>query len=180
MGYLLFSPNGRIAKHRFWQGMVVLTVASVLISAGAWLLNPILGVLSYALIFPYICVYGKRLHDGGSSAWWVIGVWGAAIILQLVLFMIFFFAILPNLMTPDQKEILEDIIKLAEAGDNAETMKGVEFLMEQMDGVFQRAILVLIVMTNTIVALVLGSFRSDPRENQYGPVPSELSGGTFD
>ena len=34
MGNLLFNPNGRIARTRFLQGMVVLTVASVLVVAG--------------------------------------------------------------------------------------------------------------------------------------------------
>ena len=74
MGSLLLNPNGRIARISFWQGMIVLTVASVIVSAATWLINPQLGWLSYVLIFPYICVYGKRLHDAGHSAWWVIGI----------------------------------------------------------------------------------------------------------
>ena len=39
MGDLLFSPNGRIARNRFWQGMVILTVASVLVVRGAVMLG---------------------------------------------------------------------------------------------------------------------------------------------
>ena len=51
---LLFNPNGRIARNRFWQGMVVLTVASILVSAGSVMLGTLFGLLSYALIYPYI------------------------------------------------------------------------------------------------------------------------------
>lgn len=180
MGNLFFNPNGRIAKHRFWQGLVILTVASVLASAGVWLVTDMFALLTYAIIFPYICVYGKRLHDSGRSAWWVIGIWAGSIVLQVAMFMIFFFAILPNLMSPEQKETLEKILQLAEAGDNAETMKGVEFLMEDMKAVFQRAMLIMIVLANAVMGYIVGSLATEPRKNQYGPIPGSMTGNTFD
>ncbi len=180
MGNLFFSPNGRIAKHRFWQGLVILTVASVLASAGVWLVTDMFALLTYAIIFPYICVYGKRLHDSGRSAWWVIAIWGGSIVFQTILLVIFIVAILPSLMSPEQKQTLEEILKLAEAGDNAEAMKGVEFLKEDMKDVFQRALLVLIVMANAVMGYIVGSLATEPRKNQYGPIPGSMTGGTFD
>ncbi|MEM8615746.1 MAG: DUF805 domain-containing protein [Pseudomonadota bacterium] len=68
---LLLSPNGRIGRNRFWQGMVILTVISILVAAGSSMLGTLVALLGYLLIYPYICVYGKRLHDIGTTAWWV-------------------------------------------------------------------------------------------------------------
>ena len=69
MTRLLFIPTGRLAQRRYWQGMVILTVISVLTTAGAVMVNQILfGLLNFLLIYPYICVHGKRLQDIGTTA----------------------------------------------------------------------------------------------------------------
>lgn len=174
MGDLLLNPNGRLLRNRFWQGLIILTVATVLVSLGAWLINEMIALLSYVLIFPYICVYGKRLHDSGRSAWWVIGVWGAGLIIQVVLLMIFIFFILPGFMSVEQKETLEEIFKLAEAGDSAQVMQGMEYLMAELEGVLQRTSIVLTIIVNALLGFIIGSLRTIPEDNQYGPVPELL------
>ena len=45
---------------------MVITVLSSVASPG-------LGILQYALVFPYVCLFGKRLHDAGLSAWLWLG-----------------------------------------------------------------------------------------------------------
>ncbi len=177
MGDLLFNPNGRVARNRFWQGMVVLTVASVLVSAGSWLLVEPIGWLGALLIFPYICVYGKRLHDTGRSAWWVIGIWFAGLVIQMVLLVVFLFFILPIVMTPDQKQTFDEIMRLAEAGDSAEMQKGMEYLIEQMNDTLQRTAIALTIAVNAILGLLVGTRATMAVENQYGPVPG---GDVFD
>ncbi|MEM7767400.1 MAG: tetratricopeptide repeat protein [Pseudomonadota bacterium] len=60
--YAFFKPKGRMTKKPFWIGFAIFFVASILIG-----LVPIVGPL--LMIFPGICLYGKRLHDFGQSAW---------------------------------------------------------------------------------------------------------------
>lgn len=179
MGNLLFNPNGRIARQRFWQGMIVLTVASVVVSAGAWLIHPSIGLLSYALIFPYICVYGKRLHDAGQSAWWVIAIWISAVIVQVIVLIILMFTVWPAFMSPEQKEIFREVMELSEQGDTAEAMKGVEILMTSLEGLMQRSSLFLMVATNALFAMIIGFLKTDPRENKHGPIPGTSAADMF-
>ena len=175
MGHLLFSANGRIARNRFWQGMVILTVASVVVSSAALLVHPTFDYISLALIFPYVCVYGKRLHDAGQTAWWVIAIWFGVVMIQIILFLILLFTILPALMSPEQRELWDEIMRLSEKGDTEEAMKGVETLLEQMQGLFHRTSLFVMVFANAAMALIIGMLKTEPRENKHGPVPMETS-----
>ena len=160
---LLFIPTGRIARNRFWQGMVILTVASVLVAAGAVMLGTLFGLLSYALIYPYICVYGKRLHDAGYTAWWVIGVWFATFIFNAILSMIF----TPLFMGPDELRIQEEMTERMMSGDLSGFMEGAEILAAEL---LPLTIFVTIV-TNLVAAVAVGLLPTEPRENKHGPVP---------
>lgn len=163
MGGLLFNPNGRIERNRFLQGMVVLTVASVLVVAGNTMVSSMIGFVNLLLIFPYICVFGKRLHDAGTTAWWVIGVWlgSMAIAFVLGLFLGGFF------MTPEMLAIQEEMSERLASGDFAGFMEGTELLSE---GLLPLNILTTI-GSNLILALIVGALKTEPRENKHGPVP---------
>lgn len=179
MANLFFNPNGRIARARFWQGMVVLTVLSVIVSAATWLVDPIFQYLSWALIFPYVCVYGKRFHDAGQTAWWVIAIFVSAFILRVILLLIMLFTLFPSLMTPEQKEIWQQILVLIEEGDSAEATKGFNVLFESMAGLVERSLIGIFVVSNVIMALIVGFLKTDPKENKHGPVPGSSAADTF-
>jgi len=77
---LLFSVNGRIAQQQFWIGVLILIAANIV--AG---FIPILGfIISLALIWVGIAVYGKRLHDAGKSAWLHAIPWGGSLLLGII------------------------------------------------------------------------------------------------
>lgn len=168
MGGLLFSPNGRIARNRFWQGMVILTVASVLVAAGAVMLGTMFGLLSYALIYPYICVYGKRLHDVGLTAWWVIGVWVGTIIFNFIISLM----LTPFFMGEEELAIQDEMTERMMSGDLSGMMEGAEILAAQL----LPLTVFLTVLTNFAAALVVGYLRTDPQENKHGPVPGMAVG----
>lgn len=77
---LLFSLEGRIGRAKYWLGQLVLFVIAFV----AWLAlipglateNIVLLLVPIALL-PFslwmsICISGKRYHDRGKSAWWIL------------------------------------------------------------------------------------------------------------
>jgi uncharacterized membrane protein YhaH (DUF805 family) len=73
---LFLSPEGRMGQKDFWIGFLILFVI--------WLLSPILHVLALlvwlALLYAWICLFAKRLHDMGKSAWLMLLPFGVAVI----------------------------------------------------------------------------------------------------
>ena len=65
---LFLSPEGRINQKDYWIGVLILFVAWVL-SCGLHILAPIAWLL---LIYPWVCVFAKRLHDAGRSGWLIL------------------------------------------------------------------------------------------------------------
>lgn len=78
--HVLFSPNGRIGQKEFWIGVLILIAANIVAS-----FIPLLGfIISLALIWVGIAVYGKRLHDAGKSAWLHAIPWAVSIVLMTI------------------------------------------------------------------------------------------------
>lgn len=171
MGDLLFNPNGRIGRNRFWQGMVILTVLSLLVVAANTMVSPMVGIISLLLIYPYICVYGKRLHDAGTTAWWVIAIWLGSLVISFI----FGLVVGPFFMTPEMIDIQEEASERLATGDWAGFMQGMEIVAGKMLPLN----LIATVGTNLILALIVGSLKTDPNENKHGPVPGTQSADTF-
>jgi uncharacterized membrane protein YhaH (DUF805 family) len=77
-GRLFLSANGRIGRGEFWIGFLILFVLGIVVH-----FIPGLGqLLAILLIYPWVCLYSKRLHDMGKSGWlqlipfavWIIGI----------------------------------------------------------------------------------------------------------
>ena len=77
---LFISPRGRIRRGVFWLGFAAVMVASLLLSAIRWPGQP----LVLLLLWPQICIYGKRLHDMGRSAWLLLLVFAALAVIFLI------------------------------------------------------------------------------------------------
>lgn len=91
--FVFFNPEGRTAPNLFGQGFIILTGVCMIVQIAAVLVSPAFGMLQYALVFPYLCVFAKRLHDAGHSAWWYV----AFLVGYMVLNMIFGAITLPIL-----------------------------------------------------------------------------------
>jgi len=79
---LYLSMNGRINRSKYWLFGVV---AFIIIGVIAGFLDGILGlsfegspygpistIVILAMIYPSICIQGKRWHDRNKSAWWIL------------------------------------------------------------------------------------------------------------
>jgi len=62
---LFLSGDGRIGRKDFWIGVLILFIAWT-IAPIFHLLAPLIWVL---LLYPWVCVFAKRLHDFGKSGW---------------------------------------------------------------------------------------------------------------
>ncbi len=86
---LFLSLEGRIGRGKFWLGILGLIVAQLVLGmilsiAGLMSVDPEtgmpvgtgywigIGLLCLVLLWPSICIYGKRYHDRDKSAWWML------------------------------------------------------------------------------------------------------------
>lgn len=163
MGGLLFNPNGRIERNRFLQGMVVLTVGTVLVIAAYSQLNPVFWYLHALLIFPYICVHGKRLHDVGTTIWWVVLIWLGVVVVGMILQGI----LSPFFSTPEIAQMQKELFQRAMSGDAEGVLEGSQIIAKKL----LPATIAAAVLSNVLAALIVGALKTEPRENKHGPVP---------
>ncbi len=166
---LLFSPNGRIDQATYWRGVLILLAISAGLTVISAFVSPFLGVIGLVFIWPWIAVHVKRFHDAGKSGWLTIAMVVLAIVLSVVLSMI-----LPPLFGIDaaaQQAEMQEEIERASRGDPAAAFGAA---MEASRGIAQASLVPSILSTaivTGIVGAVMGLFKTDPNDNQYGPGP---------
>lgn len=112
----------------------------------------------------------KRLHDSNKSGWLTIAI----VVLAAVVSMIVGF-ILPGLFGVDQAALQAEMqreIENAAAGDAALAMSEA---MDASKRIAQATLLPSILSTAVVtgvVGAVMGLFKTDPNDNQYGPGPA--------
>ena len=151
--FLCLSANGRIGQKDFWIGFLILFVAGFILG-----LIPFLGmIISIALIYPWVCLYSKRLHDFGKTGWLAavpFGIWLIAGVLAV-------FAGGAAMMG-------------VASGNEAAAAGGMMAGLAGMGLVMMLAFVAWIGFT-----LWLGLTKGDPATNQYGaPTPSMFGGNT--
>ena len=83
----MLDPKGRLGPTGFRNAALILIVAGTVLSVLS-VLSPALMLLSFvslALIYPWVVIWSKRLHDAGKSGWMFL--------LVLVLYLIATFAV---------------------------------------------------------------------------------------
>jgi uncharacterized membrane protein YhaH (DUF805 family) len=156
---LLFSPQGRIGAGPFWQGVALLLVIGIVLNAlsiyGPPTAAMVLGIVGLLLIYPCLCVYAKRFHDAGKSAWWFLAVIGVYIVL------IFIGSIaLTAPMSADLARSMEGM-----------TFGSPEFTAFQRD-IARRTFLPSLLLSTAVwlaIAFFVSRLASDPAENRFGP-----------
>lgn len=146
---VLFSPNGRITQGQFWAGWAVLVGANIIGS-----LIPFLNLfVLLGLLYVGICVYGKRLHDMGRSAWIHAIPWGLGLGFMIAMMA----SMWPLLMV---------------IGENPDIEPDAQMMMEGGGGTAMIWWLVSLLMW-IIYTIWVGASRSQPAENLHGPAPGE-------
>lgn len=161
---VFFDPQGRIGPRTFGQGYVLLTGVMLVVTVLSLVAAPGMAILQYALVFPYICLFGKRLHDAGLSAWlWLVFLLGYFLINVVAS------AILMPVLAPETHAIQLEVQEvMVENGLNA----GMEELARRAPEIAQTSALVNVVVlliASAITGFAAYSLRSDPNTNRHGP-----------
>ena len=166
---LYLSPNGRISQSTYWRGVITLFVVSAVLSVVSAFVSPFLGMLGLVVIWPWIVLHVKRLHDGGMTGWITIAVIVAAIVISFILGMV-----LQPLLGVNQAAIQEEINAVAASGDVGAIMDVTKDLSKKQ---LPASLLQSALMTG-IIGFGMSLIKSDPAPNDYGP-PEGPSADTF-
>ena len=150
---LFFSAEGRIGRKAFWTAALVLFVA--------WILSHLLHIFApliwLVLIYVWVCVYAKRLHDFGRSA-----------VLILLPFVVIFIALTAAVVFGGLS-----VIGLLIAG----AMHGIDpsGWAVMFGGLGVMAVCLAIAgLAKVLFLLWVGLTPGDPTANSYGPAPGTL------
>lgn len=171
---LFLTPNGRIDQPTYWRAVIILFVISAALSVVSAFVSPFLGFAGILFIWPWIAVHVKRFHDAGKTGWLTVAMVVLAIVASFVLALF-----LPALFGIDQaamqEEMQREIEQAASSGNPAAAMS---VAMEASRRAAQAQLLPSIISTllvTGIVGAVMGLFKTDPNDNQYGPGPGGAS-----
>ncbi len=172
--FLFLEPKGRLAPTPFARGLVVLTGIFMVITVLSAVVSPGLGILQYAVVFPYVCLFGKRLHDAGLSAWlWLVFLAGTGF------FSMMLSAILLPVLSPQAYEMQAELQKIMEADGlnaflEALTARGAEYA--RLSAVTSVATLLI---SSAFTGFAAYRMRSDPKTNRHGPPTLDVRAGDF-
>jgi len=171
---LLFSPNGRIGPRDFLRGIIILLavviVNQVLSVYGGVFFAPVSLVVTVGIIYGYLCVFGKRLHDRGMSAWFFLLLLVAYVIMDAI-----FQAILTPFLAPEALALQEGLADMVSRG----RWEDATVFMQDLAREVLFSALLSVIAINGILGFAMSRLRSDPGMNQYGPPPPS-AGNPFD
>ena len=174
--FVFLDPQGRLAPKPFAQGLILLTGAMMIITIVTAIGAAAFGPLQYLLVFPYICVFGKRLHDAGLSAWLWLAFVAAYIFFSAVLT-----AFLMPLLSPAAFLIQAEIQKVMETSGLTAAF---ETMSERAPEIARLSIVTTVaafLLASGLVGFAAYRMRSDKTTNRHGPPTddSARAAGTF-
>ena len=172
--FLFLEPQGRLAPKPFGRGLVLLTGAGMMISVLTAVVSPGLNVLQYALVFPYICLFGKRLHDAGLTAWlWIAFVAGLGFLNM------FLSAILLPVLSPGAFAIQVEVQETMQTAGFTAAFEELALRAEEYARLSAVTTLAAFLISSAITGFAAFRLRSDPEPNRHGPPTLGGPAGTF-
>lgn len=141
---LFLDAKGRTGQKDFWIGFAILFVVGIVLN-----FIPLIGqIAAIVMIYPWVCLFSKRLHDAGRSGW-----------LAAIPFVI---------------GLVAGVLAVMMGGAALLTGGADEAAMAAMGG----ASIVMILSFVAYIAFVLwvGLAKGEPGPNRYGPPPVSTTG----
>lgn len=157
---VLFGVKGRIGPASFWRGAILLIGAGIVLNILSAYVSWLFSFAGLLFIYPYVSVYGKRLHDNGRTAWLVLLVIAVTFAISYALGLI-----IQPMLGVDIATFEAEMNAAAEAGDLAAVMA----LTQEASRAQLLPTLITSLITSLIVAFGVAQLKSDPGANQFGP-----------
>jgi uncharacterized membrane protein YhaH (DUF805 family) len=162
--FVFLDPQGRLAPVPFARGFILLTGAMMLVTIASAIVSQGLGILQYTLVFPYLCVFGKRLHDAGLSAWlWLAFLAGFGFVNMLAS------AVLLPILSPGAYAIQMELQALMESGGWADAFEELARLAPEYARLSAVTSVAGFLIASALTGFAAYRMRSDPQPNRYGP-----------
>lgn len=169
MGNLLFSPSGRINPGEFMKGAYVLIAISFVLGILPLInyqLGTMLGMLGLVLIWCWIVLFIKRLHDAGKSGWLCLLPILAFIVLSFIMS-----SVITGMFAGDLQAAMQEATEAAaESGDFGSIMSA---SMEMGKDIAKKTALPSAIggaIVSFIIAYVTNMLlKRDAHDNQFGP-----------
>ncbi len=172
--FLFLEPQGRLAPNPFARGLVVLTGVFLIITVLSAVVSPGLGILQYAVVFPYVCLFGKRLHDAGLTAWlWLAFLAGFGFLNM------FLSAILLPMLSPQAFEIQAEIQKMMQADGFTAAFEALAERAAEYARLSAVTSVAALLLASALTGFSAYKMRSDPNTNRHGPPTLNGPAGTF-
>lgn len=162
--FVFLSPHGRLSPAAFGQALIILVVVMMLVMIVTAYVSQGVGMFQTLLVFPYVCVFGKRLHDAGQSAWLYL-----AFLLGYFMLTAILTAIVLPLFSPAAAEMQTEFQNIALGGDFS---GAIDALSERSLEFAQASIFTTVfsfLATNGALGYLAWRLTSDPETNQHGP-----------
>lgn len=164
IGYVLLSPKGRIGPRDFLRGLILLTGASMIVQLLSTYAARELAILHYPIMWGYFCVFGKRLHDAGQSAWFGVLVFIGYFIVSLILS-----AMLTPLLSPQVLPIQAELESIGLKGDFAAMWATAQERAMEIARKSALTSLATFLIASAGLAFLGARLPSDPGSNAHGP-----------
>jgi uncharacterized membrane protein YhaH (DUF805 family) len=162
--FLFLEGSGRLAPRPFARGLVLLTAAMVAIITLSVTVATQLSVFQFALVVPYLFLFGKRLHDAGLSAWlWLVFAFGWLIVNGIIA------GILMPVLSPAAAEMRDGWVAAIEGGSLQDTLEDIQQDAPAFERLSAVTTLVAFLVSSAIIGFIAYSLRSDPNGNTHGP-----------
>ena len=162
--HVLLSPKGRIGPRDFLRGLILLTGASIILQVLAAAVAPEIAVLQYPMLWAYFCVFGKRLHDNGQTAWINLLLFAGFVIASSMLT-----AMLLPLLSPHIMPLMQEIQDIGRTQDLVAMLQAQQkHTVELARGTALPALVSFLACSGLLGVLGAG-LPSDPKPNAHGP-----------
>ncbi len=161
--FVFFNPEGRTAPHLFARGFIVLTGVCMFVQIAAVLVSPAFGMLQYAMIFPYLCVFAKRLHDAGHSAWWYL-----AFLMGYMLLNIIFGAITLPVLSPAAFALQAEFQVILQQQGMASMLEAMSERAQELQRLSVVSSVVSFLLSSAVLGFIGMRLKQDSGPNKYG------------